>query len=79
MAIHIGRRDFMVGFEAKPEALLTSTRELGSPDGDGGRHCERGDREAEVDPAPISLSSLGKHEKMDQDPETHCESQGKPN
>src|ERR1700745_762947 len=49
-----------------------------SPDGYGNRKCERGDHEAEVDPGPISLRILGKHEKMDHDPQTHCKSERKP-
>ena len=49
-----------------------------SPDGYGDRQCERGDHEAEVDPGPISLRILGKHEKMDHDPQTHRKSQRKP-
>src|SRR6266536_2308590 len=50
-----------------------------SPDGDGDRPGKRGDHEAEVDPRSISLGGPGKHEKMDHDPQTHRESQSKPN
>src|SRR6266436_3916613 len=50
-----------------------------SPDGNGDRQCERGDHKAEVDPSPVSLCRLGKHEKMDHDPHTHREPQSKPN
>jgi hypothetical protein len=50
-----------------------------SPDGDGHRQCERGDHKAEVNPPPISLSGLRKHEKMDPDPQTNRKSQRKPN
>src|SRR6516162_2772073 len=49
-----------------------------SPEDDRERQCERGDHEAEVDPGPVSIGVLGKHEKMDHDPQTHPKSQRKP-
>src|SRR5262245_27865876 len=50
-----------------------------SPDGDGDRPCKRSEHKAEVSPRPVSLGRLGEHEKMDHDPQTHRESQRKPN
>jgi len=49
-----------------------------SPDDEGNHQCERGDHKAEVDPGPVSLGVLGKHEKVDHDPQTHPKSQRKP-
>jgi hypothetical protein len=49
-----------------------------SPDGDGDRQCERDDDRAEVEPDPISLFVLGKHEKLDHHPQTPRDSQSKP-
>src|SRR5262249_61868224 len=49
-----------------------------SPEDEGDRRRERGDDKAEVDPGPISLGVLGKHEKMDHDPQTDRKSQRKP-
>jgi hypothetical protein len=40
---------------------------------------ERGDYKAEEDPRPVSVCSPGRHKKMDRDPQTHRESQSKPN
>src|SRR6266545_6784927 len=50
-----------------------------SPDDYRNRPCKRGDHKAEIDPRPIPLGSSGKHEKMDHNPQTHRESQSKPN
>src|SRR5262249_21626459 len=50
-----------------------------SPDDNGGRQCERGDHKAEIKPSPVCLWRLGKHKKMDHDPQTHREPQSKSN
>ena len=54
-------------------------RDDGSPFGDGDRPSKRDDHKAEVEPGPISLSVLRKHENMDYEPHTRRESQSKPN
>jgi hypothetical protein len=53
------------------------TRRL-SPDGNGHRQCERGDHKADTNPSSIYVRPLGKHEKMDEDPQAHREPHGNP-
>src|SRR5215831_14364207 len=77
------------GFGSGPNPVIAATRALffskgprvswaRSPEDEGDRRRERGDDKAEVDPGPISLGVLGKHEKMDHDPQTDRKSQRKP-
>src|SRR5262252_8009448 len=54
-------------------------RASASPDDDCDRPCKRGDYKTKEDPRPVSLCSPGRHKKMDRDPQTHRESQSKPN
>src|SRR5215471_10289376 len=76
-------------FGSGPNPVIAATRALfsskgprvpwvRSPEDEGDRRRERGDDKAEVDPGPISLGVLGKHEKMDHDPQTDPKSQRKP-
>jgi hypothetical protein len=54
--------------------------EIGPPSqSDGDRPPKRDDHKAEVEPGPISLSVLRKHENMDYEPHTRREPQSKPN
>jgi hypothetical protein len=50
-----------------------------SPDNDGGRQRNWGHHKAEVDPPFIRLDGLGNREQVDDDPQSHRETQCQPN
>src|SRR5215470_19416975 len=68
----------------RPIRRLRARRQVGaltrlSPDDDGGRQKNWGHHKAEVDPPFIRLDGLGYREQVDDDPQSHRETQCQPN
>jgi len=75
----ISKRQQTQGVRTKPARRGAGNGAIGrrrgeSPDGECDYPRDQDGHRAEVEPAPISLSVLGKREKMDDHPQTHCES-----
>jgi hypothetical protein len=75
---HPGRRSWID--LRRSRAPMRRWLEIGPPSqSDGDCPSKRDDHKAEVEPGPISLSVLRKHENMDYEPHTRREPQSKPN